>query len=110
MNRIGLIHISKTGFEKVRSKVSSADCQSSLEMSELIASAILCPLYVFLSHPREGAKGWLNQAALLWILCTILYTYPQIARNGFSAIFPKYEPDHWRTPDRRITPMPYGPE
>jgi hypothetical protein len=45
MNRIGLIHISKTGFEKVRSKVASADCHSSLEMSELIASAILCILF-----------------------------------------------------------------
>src|SRR5579871_2377718 len=47
MNRIGLIHISKTGLEKVLSKVSSADCQSSLEMSEFIASAILCVLFYF---------------------------------------------------------------
>jgi hypothetical protein len=61
-------------------------------MSELIASAILYPLYVVLRHPREGAKGWLNQAALLWNLCTMLYTYPQIASHGFSGFFPNYEP------------------
>src|ERR1700733_467084 len=107
MKRMGLIHISKTGLEKVRSKVSSADCQCSLEISELIASAILCvPLSsasrnsttqqalttgIGLRHPREGATTWLNEALLLRILYTTLSTYPQLGEHAISGIFPIYE-------------------
>ena len=42
--------------------------------------------------PREGGPSWLNEAALLRVLCTILYTYPQLAGNGISGIFRAYEP------------------